>query len=1510
MAMSKSFRVYHKLEPPYSVLLECRNKEDTLMFESNAVAVLSDVETETIKKQYTKIVDAYGCLGVLTLSIVQDGALVNVLYLVLVTGCISVGKILDSEIFKITAVTFISLRNHPDDEARVSEVKKILSAGTFYFSWTSTNGAPFDLSLCAQKKHQDHDTDSRFFWNRSLHFHLQRFNIDCDEWLLKAMCGGVEIRTIYAAHKQGKACLISRLSCERAGTRFNVRGVNDDGHVANFVEIEQVIFMDEQVSSYVQTRGSVPLFWEQPGFQVGSHKVRMSRGYEASAPAFERHFKTLKDRYGDQVIINLLGRKEGEHTLSQAFMNHHKASSYSQDIPYIYFDFHMECRGGNTKNLEKLKSKCQKQLDEFGFFYAEGSDVQREQSGALRTNCLDCLDRTNSVQTYFGLEILSRQLQAMGLDSKPQMVTRFQEVYKQIWSLNGDHVSRIYAGTGALSGGKTKYKDAARSATRAIQNNFLDSSKQEAIDMLLLGSTMRSELADKARAFLATNDMHLSHTMLKEMVVRHEEYTKPSSLRISVGTWNVNGQPRFRSIAHKNESLEDWLLDAPKITKSNRPDLIDESVDYDYPVDIFAIGFEEIVDLNASNIMSASTSNQREWSAEIQKTISRDHKYVLLTSAQLVGVCLFIFIRPQHAPYIRDVAVDTIKTGLGGAAGNKGAIAIRFLYHSTSLCFVCAHFAAGQSQVQDRNNHYFDIIRKVVFPMEVCRARTLDSHDYVFWCGDFNYRIELPREEVLSLVNDENWGALQACDQLIVQRELGNVFKGYNEGKPNFAPTYKYDLYCDDYDTSEKCRVPAWTDRILWKKRKWQKDEDPTANSGKVLLYNRAELKVSDHRPVIALLDIEVLAVDEKRREEIYKNVISNQGPPDGTVVISMADGGEFDDQSVDDVLNLVAEAGEVILVRFVGDDMLLTFKNGKNALSALKYDQFTVQGKVISVMLKTQDWQAKIEREVDLSTDHTFELVDLRNTNSLLLEDFNIPTMLFDMEGDIAEDEGDEEVASFNLQNLQQPLQPSPAGTPTADNNSPADIFGSNTQIKMPPPRPMGAPPVPRGVANKPTGTPPPDAGSDMTGGIVAEFEQPLRSSPKPTEKPKKPPPPQRPSAPPSRPPQPQRPPMAPQVTGPAKVPAKAKPPMRPQMMPKSERPSRPSMIGLPTNVSHAGHATTVEEAQKLIEKLMAQSSIDMGDLPEPLLPGAGAAPAPMPRTKAASTYDLSMDSSPSVPQAAPRHKPDGLLAESHGLSKSTGNLIADDNIEQDKYKIVTNEVESSLKVDWGAAKTKESEKEAGKPTPVPRREIHSMFVGKSSPSPPLPQPRTSAINIAPRGPPPPVPEPAGRGPPPPVPAARTSKSPDTSPTSQASSTRGPPPPVPPSRPSKEESRGPPPPVPTTRPMRQDLPSGTPVSEQLGSPGMSPPPTPPLGSPGSPPPPPPNRTDSISPPDSPNHFDFGQRSEGGSAPPPAVPPPIPQRPGMEPGQMGTEEKPFVPPIPRRPNVAPMDRPA
>jgi len=77
----------------------------------------------------------------------------------------------------------------------------------------------------------------------------------------------------------------------------------------------------------------------------------------------------------------------------------------------------------------------------------------------------------------------------------------------------------------------------------------------------------------------------------------------------------------------------------------------------------------------------------------------------------------------------------------------------------------------------------------------------------------------MDREEVREYIGRQDWPTLVQKDQLTVEREKGNVFEGYQEGEINFAPTYKYDLFSEDYDTSEKCRVPAWTDRVLWRRR-------------------------------------------------------------------------------------------------------------------------------------------------------------------------------------------------------------------------------------------------------------------------------------------------------------------------------------------------------------------------------------------------------------------------------------------------------------------------------------------------------------------------------------------------------------------------------------------------------------------------------------------------------------------------------------------------------------------
>ncbi|XP_030662003.1 synaptojanin-1 isoform X9 [Nomascus leucogenys] len=1202
MAFSKGFRIYHKLDPPpFSLIVETRHKEECLMFESGAVAVLSSAEKEAIKATYSKVLDAYGLLGVLRLNLGDT----MLHYLVLVTGCMSVGKIQESEVFRVTSTEFISLRIDSSDEDRISEVRKVLNSGNFYFAW-SASGISLDLSLNAHRSMQEQTTDNRFFWNQSLHLHLKHYGVNCDDWLLRLMCGGVEIRTIYAAHKQAKACLISRLSCERAGTRFNVRGTNDDGHVANFVETEQVVYLDDSVSSFIQIRGSVPLFWEQPGLQVGSHRVRMSRGFEANAPAFDRHFRTLKNLYGKQIIVNLLGSKEGEHMLSKAFQSHLKASEHAADIQMVNFDYHQMVKGGKAEKLHSvLKPQVQKFLD-YGFFYFNGSEVQRCQSGTVRTNCLDCLDRTNSVQAFLGLEMLAKQLEALGLAEKPQLVTRFQEVFRSMWSVNGDSISKIYAGTGALEGKAKagKLKDGARSVTRTIQNNFFDSSKQEAIDVLLLGNTLNSDLADKARALLTTGSLRASSKVLKSMCENFYKYSKPKKIRVCVGTWNVNGGKQFRSIAFKNQTLTDWLLDAPKLAG------IQEFQDKrSKPTDIFAIGFEEMVELNAGNIVNASTTNQKLWAVELQKTISRDNKYVLLASEQLVGVCLFVFIRPQHAPFIRDVAVDTVKTGMGGATGNKGAVAIRMLFHTTSLCFVCSHFAAGQSQVKERNEDFVEIARKLSFPM----GRMLFSHDYVFWCGDFNYRIDLPNEEVKELIRQQNWDSLIAGDQLINQKNAGQIFRGFLEGKVTFAPTYKYDLFSDDYDTSEKCRTPAWTDRVLWRRRKWPFDRSAedldllnasfqdeskilyTWTPGTLLHYGRAELKTSDHRPVVALIDIDIFEVEAEERQNIYKEVIAVQGPPDGTVLVSikssLPENNFFDDALIDELLQQFASFGEVILIRFVEDKMWVTFLEGSSALNVLSLNGKELLNRNITIALKSPDWIKNLEEEMSLEK---ISIALPSSTSSTLLGEDAEVAADFDMEGDV--DDYSAEVEEL----LPQHLQPSSSsGLGTSPSSSPRTSPCQSPTISEGP-----VPSLPIRPSRAPSRTPgPPSAQSSP---IDAQPATPLpQKDPAQPLEPKRPPPP-RPVAPPTRPAPPQRPPPPSGRSQPSPQAGLAGPGPAGYSTARPTIPPRAGVISAPQSHARASAGRLTPESQSKTSETLKGSTF----LPEPLKPQAAFPP------------------------------------------------------------------------------------------------------------------------------------------------------------------------------------------------------------------------------------------------------------------------------------------------------------
>ncbi|XP_036742587.2 synaptojanin-2 isoform X2 [Manis pentadactyla] len=993
MALSKGLRLLGRLEAgaESSVLLEARGRGDCLLFEAGTVATLAPEEKEVIKGQYGKLTDAYGCLGELRLK--SGGASLS--FLVLVTGCVSVGRIPEAEIYKITATDFYPLQEEAKEEDRLAALRKILSSGVFYFSWPN-EGSHFDLTVRAQKQGDDsYEWGSSFFWNQLLHVPLRQHQVSCCDWLLKVICGVVAIRTVYASHKQAKACLISRISCERAGARFYTRGVNDDGHVSNFVETEQ----------------------------VGSHHLRLNRGLEANAPAFDRHMVLLKEQYGKQAVVNLLGSRGGEEVLNRAFKKLLWASCHAGDTPMINFDFHQFAKGGKLEKLENLlRPQLKLHWDDFGV-YTKGENVSPcFQKGTLRMNCLDCLDRTNTVQGFIALEVLHLQLESLGLNSKP-IAERFVESFKAMWSLNGHSLSKMFTGSRALEGKAKvgKLKDGARSVSRTIQSNFFDGVKQEAIKLLLVGDVYAEESADKGRMLLDNTALLVTPRILRAMSERQSEFTNFKPICVAMGTWNVNGGKQFRSNLLGTAELANWLLDSPTLSG------VVESPADSSPADIFAVGFEEMVELSAGNIVNASTTNRKVWGEQLQKAISRSHRYILLTSAQLVGVCLYIFVRPYHVPFIRDVAMDTVKTGMGGKAGNKGAVGIRFQFHSTSLCFICSHLTAGQSQVRERNEDYREIAQKLTFPT----GRNIFSHDYVFWCGDFNYRIDLTYEEVFYFVKRQDWKKLLEFDQLQLQKSSGKIFKDFHEGAINFGPTYKYDVGSAAYDTSDKCRTPAWTDRVLWWRNRHpfdrtagelnllESDLDADArvkhswSPGTLKYYGRAELQASDHRPVLAIVEVEVQEVDVCARDRVFEEVSSFQGPLDATVIVNLQspnleDKNEFPEDVRTELMQTLENYGTIVLVRINRGQMLVTFADSHSALSVLDVDGMKVKGRAVKIRPKTKDWLKGLQEEIIRKRD---SMISMSPTASsfLLEENFDFTSLDYESEGDILEDDEDD---------------------------------------------------------------------------------------------------------------------------------------------------------------------------------------------------------------------------------------------------------------------------------------------------------------------------------------------------------------------------------------------------------------------------------------------------------------------------------------------------------------------
>ncbi|KAL2912017.1 hypothetical protein HK105_208510 [Polyrhizophydium stewartii] len=335
-----------------------------------------------------------------------------------------------------------------------------------------------------------------------------------------------------------------------------------------------------------------------------------------------------------------------------------------------------------------------------------------------------------------------------------------------------------------------------------------------------------------------------------------------------------------------------WNIDSRKPTDLDSGDAEDrrflkDLLSVNREADIIVVGFQELVDLEsksetarqlfkgAANSQAHLDQRVRMWQdrlmQELQEAIP-DESYTVLECRQLVGLFQCVFVRSAVTSIITGVQVSMVKTGLGGYHGNKGSICTRFLWRDTPMCFVNCHLAAHQSHTSARNSDIAHILKETAFPkvageglwMRGGDGTMVFDHEAIFWSGDLNYRIDATRQVVIEKINQSDWPALWENDQLLRQK-LGNPSFGlrdFEEGPLSFAPTFKYNRNSAQYDTSEKQRIPAYCDRILWR--------GPYVTQQFLV---RGECKLSDHRPVASGFRVQVKQINHAHRRECLEAV-------------------------------------------------------------------------------------------------------------------------------------------------------------------------------------------------------------------------------------------------------------------------------------------------------------------------------------------------------------------------------------------------------------------------------------------------------------------------------------------------------------------------------------------------------------------------------------------------------------------------------------------------------------
>lgn len=712
----------------------------------------------------------------------------------------------DFMLFEISEQNYDRLLNeHP-----CGPLKKLFCDGSFYYS------RDFDISNILQERglinrveYTVDNLDQKFIWNLNLISEIVQLRnritaeekplFDGGKFLTFTMRGFC--KTIVANESESPTALtiISRISTENKENIFGLQGIDGEGRVANFIETEIIVTTSRYIFAYTQTRGNVPLSWEVVEGQL-LHGKKIKLN---RSPEFTQAAfdKHFDDLASKYGVVSVVNLVKPKSASQEVLSSAYKTCADNKNIKITNVEYTSDLL---TKSSHKLLYILKQDIFEFGAFaydISKGIYVGK-QTGSLRISAFNSIERPNLVEKCVSKEVIDLTTSELG---GFEMTTDFVNKHEKLWSDNNFWLTRIY------------------------DKNFKHQNRYKKAYSILLSPASKVNLYDPWYAYISR--------CMKKM---KKDFTYEKEITIFAGTFNVNGKIY-------NEDIDSWLF--------SKGSLLEDTAD------VYVIGLEEVVELTPGHMLSTDPYVKQFWEKKILKHLNNagKKKYINAWGGQLGGILLLLFINDAEYLKVKHIEGDVKKTGFGGMSANKGAVAVRFTYSTTKFCLLVSHLAAGLENVEQRHNDYKTIVKNIRFARDVM----IKDHDAVIWMGDFNYRILLSNEEVRKAIWAKEYAKLFERDQLNQQMIAGESFPYYNEMEIDFPPTYKFDPGTSTYDTSEKMRIPAWTDRILSR-----------GEILKQLSYGCAEdITFSDHRPVYATFRALVTVVDEAQKAKLATDI-------------------------------------------------------------------------------------------------------------------------------------------------------------------------------------------------------------------------------------------------------------------------------------------------------------------------------------------------------------------------------------------------------------------------------------------------------------------------------------------------------------------------------------------------------------------------------------------------------------------------------------------------------------